>query len=154
MAVEIGVAPITRAQLISVARSFETVSSVTRPLLLEDQRAPLTHSSRAEPRSTDSRLVRFARDDVHFAQERRDLQRSLIRSHAAGVGAEVETRSCARYGLAPHQPLQWRLGRSPSTAEAYAALLNAGITPIVHESARSDARATSPAGARGPRVNG
>ena len=42
MAVEIGVAPITRAQLISVARSFETVTLSDAVLsLLEDQRAAI-----------------------------------------------------------------------------------------------------------------
>jgi histidine ammonia-lyase len=66
--------------------------------------------------------------------ERRDLQRSLIRSHAAGVGAEVETEVVRAMMVSRLTNLCSGVsGVRPSTALAYCALLNAGITPVVHE---------------------
>jgi histidine ammonia-lyase len=65
---------------------------------------------------------------------RRDLQRSLIRSHAAGVGAEVETEVVRAMMVSRLTNLCSGVsGVRPSTALAYCALINAGITPIVHE---------------------
>ena len=67
-------------------------------------------------------------------EERRDLQRSLIRSHAAGVGAEVETEVVRAMMVSRLTNLCSGVsGVRASTAVAYCALLNAGITPIVHE---------------------
>src|SRR5271154_1799045 len=66
--------------------------------------------------------------------QRRDLQRSLIRSHAAGVGPEVEIEVVRAMMVSRLTNLCSGVsGVRPSTAEAYAALLNAGITPVVHE---------------------
>ena len=72
---------------------------------------------------------------VHIAPEQRaQLQRSLIRSHAAGAGPEVEREVVrATMLLRLHTLATGRTGVRPSTAEAYAAMLNAGITPIIHE---------------------
>jgi histidine ammonia-lyase len=67
-------------------------------------------------------------------ERRRDLQRSLIRSHAAGVGPEVETEVVRAMMVSRLTNLCSGVsGIRPSTAEAYAALINANITPIVHE---------------------
>jgi histidine ammonia-lyase len=66
--------------------------------------------------------------------ERRDLQRSLIRSHAAGVGPEVETEVVRAMMVSRLSNLCSGVsGVRRSTAEAYGALLNAAITPVVHE---------------------
>jgi histidine ammonia-lyase len=65
---------------------------------------------------------------------RHQLQRSLIRSHAAGSGAEVETEVVRALMLLRLSTLATgRTGVRLRTAQTYAALLNAGITPIVHE---------------------
>ncbi|MFF2650276.1 histidine ammonia-lyase [Streptomyces sp. NPDC058045] len=65
---------------------------------------------------------------------RAQLQRSLVRSHAAGSGPEVEREVVRALMLLRLSTLATgRTGVRPETAEAYAALLNAGITPIVHE---------------------
>jgi histidine ammonia-lyase len=65
---------------------------------------------------------------------RRQLQRSLVRSHAAGSGAEVERETVRSLMLLRLSTLlTGRTGIRLSTAEAYAGLLNAGITPIVRE---------------------
>jgi histidine ammonia-lyase len=65
---------------------------------------------------------------------RAQLQRSLIRSHAAGSGAEVEAEVVRALMLLRLSTLATgRTGVRLATAESYAALLNAQITPIVYE---------------------
>jgi histidine ammonia-lyase len=65
---------------------------------------------------------------------RTELQRSLIRSHAAGSGPEVEREVVRALMLLRLSTLATgRTGARRETAEAYAAVLSAGITPIVHE---------------------
>src|SRR3954463_6967053 len=66
--------------------------------------------------------------------QRSQLQRSLIRSHAAGSGPEVEREVVRALMLLRLSTLATgRTGVRPETARAYAALLDAGITPTVHE---------------------
>ncbi|AXH96472.1 histidine ammonia-lyase [Ornithinimicrobium avium] len=67
--------------------------------------------------------------------EKRDqLQRSLVRSHAAGSGPEVEREVVRATMLLRLSTLATgRTGVRVQTAQAYAALLNAGITPVVRE---------------------
>ena len=65
---------------------------------------------------------------------RAQLQRSLIRSHAAGAGPEVEREVIRGLALLRLRTLATgRTGVRPQTAQALAALLNAGITPVVRE---------------------
>lgn len=65
---------------------------------------------------------------------RAQLQRSLIRSHAAGSGTEVETEVVRAMMLLRLSTLATgRTGIRLRTALAYAALLDAGITPVVPE---------------------
>ena len=65
---------------------------------------------------------------------RAQLQRGLIRSHAAGTGAEVEREVVRALLLLRLSTLATgRTGVRPETVSAYAALLNAGITPVVYE---------------------
>ncbi|MEV6344802.1 histidine ammonia-lyase [Actinoplanes sp. NPDC051851] len=62
------------------------------------------------------------------------LQQSLVRSHAAGSGPEVEREVVrALMTLRLSTLLTGRTGVRPVVAETYAAILNAGITPVVHE---------------------
>ena len=71
----------------------------------------------------------------HIAPElRAQLQRSLVRSHAAGSGAEVEREVVRAMMLLRLQTLATgRTGVRPLIVSGYAALLNAGITPVVRE---------------------
>ena len=71
----------------------------------------------------------------HIPAERRvQLQQSLIRSHAAGSGPEVEREVVRAMMLLRLATMATgRTGVRPVVAETYGALLNAGITPIVHE---------------------
>ncbi len=65
---------------------------------------------------------------------RAKLQVSLIRSHAAGSGPEVEREVVRALMLLRLRTLATgRTGIRPVTAETMAALLNAGITPVVYE---------------------
>lgn len=71
----------------------------------------------------------------HIAPElRAQLQRSLVRSHAAGSGPEVEAEVVRALALLRLSTLATgRTGVKVETAQAYAGLLNAGLTPVVHE---------------------
>jgi histidine ammonia-lyase len=65
---------------------------------------------------------------------RTELQRSLIRSHAAGSGPAVEREVVRALMLLRLSTLATgRTGVRPETATAYAAMLTAGITPVVPE---------------------
>ena len=70
-----------------------------------------------------------------IAPDRRlQLQASLIRSHAAGTGAEVEREVVRGLQLLRLQTLaSGRTGVRPIVVETYAAMLNAGIVPVVRE---------------------
>ncbi|MBG6224058.1 histidine ammonia-lyase [Arthrobacter sp. CAN_A2] len=66
--------------------------------------------------------------------QRTRLQRSLIRSHAASSGAEVDREVVRGLMLGRLSTLATgRTGVRPLVASTYAALLNAGITPVVGE---------------------
>src|SRR3954463_5207318 len=73
--------------------------------------------------------------NVTIPVERRDeLQRALVRSHAAGVGAPVEPEVVRAMMLLRARTLAMGCsGARPEVAEALLALLNAGITPRVPE---------------------
>ncbi|MCF6476453.1 histidine ammonia-lyase [Nonomuraea sp. MG754425] len=62
------------------------------------------------------------------------LQRSLVRSHAAGSGPEVETEVVRALMLLRLSTLATgHTGIRPTTAKTLAALISAGITPMVYE---------------------
>ena len=136
MAVVIGTEPMRREQLVAVARRFEPIS------LSEDVIERLERQRVAIDALVDSGTpvyglsTGFGSLATTFISpdERRDLQRSLIRSHAAGVGAEVETEVVRAMMVSRLTNLcSGASGIRASTARAYGALLNAGITPVVHE---------------------
>jgi histidine ammonia-lyase len=70
-----------------------------------------------------------------IAPERREeLQRALVRSHAAGMGDPVEREVVRAMLLLRARSLALgRSGTRPVVAETIAALLNAGLTPVVPE---------------------
>ncbi len=150
------------AEAACIAAVAETRTSVVPvgpgPLRLEDVLAVARHD--APVALTDAALAELTRtraivdalaDDArphygistgfgalatrHIPPARRvDLQRGLIRSHAAGSGPEVEREVVRALMLLRLSTLATgRTGVRPEVAETYAALLSAGITPIVHE---------------------
>ncbi len=67
-------------------------------------------------------------------EKRAQLQRSLVRSHAAGTGEEVEREVVRALMLLRLNTLaSGRTGVRLETAQTYVEILNAGITPVVHE---------------------
>ena len=65
---------------------------------------------------------------------RTQLQRSIVRSHAAGMGPHVEREVVRALMFLRLKTLaSGRTGVRPVVAETMARLLNAGITPVVHE---------------------
>jgi histidine ammonia-lyase len=71
----------------------------------------------------------------HIPQElRTQLQKSLIRSHAAGMGPAVEREVVRALMLLRAKTLaSGRTGVRPVVLETFVKLLNAGITPLVRE---------------------
>ncbi|WP_159798142.1 histidine ammonia-lyase [Puerhibacterium puerhi] len=67
-------------------------------------------------------------------ERRRELQANLVRSHAAGTGAEVETEVVRALMLRRLATLATgHTGVRPAVAELYRGMLEAGITPVVRE---------------------
>ena len=68
------------------------------------------------------------------AERREELQLSLIRSHAAGMGPRVEEEVVRAMMLLRARSLAMGYsGARPEIVDAYLAMLRAGITPVVHE---------------------
>ena len=139
-------------------RSVDTIIVGPGPLSFADvvavarHGAPVELSPDAEVEITASRKVieELADDDEphygvstgfgalatkHIPVDRRaQLQRSLIRSHAAGSGPEVETEVVRALMLLRLSTLaSGRTGVRLTVPQTYARMLNAGITPVVHE---------------------
>lgn len=132
----IGGAPLTPAQVLDVARHG------ARVVLAEDTRKAVRHGrerveelAAGEQPSYGVSTGFGALATRHIAPDlRADLQRSLIRSHAAGAGPEVEREVVRALMLLRLRTLcSGHTGVQPVTVETLAGLLNAGITPIVHE---------------------
>lgn len=65
---------------------------------------------------------------------RAQLQRNIVRSHAAGMGPRVEREVVRALMFLRLKTLaSGRTGVRPLVVETMAAILNAGITPVVHE---------------------
>jgi histidine ammonia-lyase len=135
-AVLVGTAPLSPADVVAVVRHGAPV--VIDPDALE--RVAATRSVidglAADPNPHYGVSTGFGALATTFIapDRRRQLQASLIRSHAAGTGPEVEREVVRGLPLLRLQTLaSGRTGVRPVVVETYAALLNAGITPIVRE---------------------
>ncbi|WP_067489551.1 histidine ammonia-lyase [Actinomadura hibisca] len=134
--IQVGPEPLTLDQVVAVTRHGARVE------LTDEAMAAMTaaraHIEELAGRSTPVYGVSTgfgALATRHIAPElRAKLQLNIVRSHAAGSGPEVE-REVVRglMLLRLHTLATGRTGVQPATAQALAALLNAGITPIVHE---------------------
>ena len=136
MTVTINLEPLTRADVLAVARDGERIE------IAEAVLARLTRQRGAIDAMVESGTPVYGLSTGFGAlattfispDQRRELQRSLIRSHAAGVGDEVETEVVRAMMVSRLTNLCSGVsGVRPSTALAYAALLNARITPVVLE---------------------
>lgn len=136
MTIVLGTEPLTRDQLLRVARGSEKLSVSDEVLARLTRRRSAIDAmveSGAPVYGLSTGFGSLATTSIS-PDQRRDLQRSLIRSHAAGVGDEVETEVVRAMMVSRLTNLCSGVsGVRPSTALAYCALLNADITPVVHE---------------------
>ncbi len=136
MTVMVGDGALRRAQVVAVARDFEPVevARVARERLSERRGVIDALVASGTPVYGVSTGFGALASTFISPERRRDLQRSLIRSHAAGVGAEVEVEVVRAMMLSRLSNLCSGVsGVRVETALAYAGMLNAAITPVVHE---------------------
>jgi histidine ammonia-lyase len=134
--VVVGIGPVAFDEVLSVARQ-------NAPVVIADDALAAITTSRAHiealasiPTPVYGVSTGFgALATRHIPPERRThLQRSLIRSHAAGSGPEVEREVIRAMMLLRLSTLATgRTGVRPEVAGAYAQLLSAGLTPVVYE---------------------
>ncbi len=135
-AIAVGLDPLRRDEVLAVAR--------------HDARIELTAASRAAVETARGHIEDLAGAEVptygistgfgalavrHIPPQRRaQLQRSLIRSHAAGAGPLVEREVVRALMLLRLRTLaSGHTGVRTSTVDTMAGMLNAGIVPVVHE---------------------
>lgn len=134
--VRVGVEPISATDVLSVARSDTPVQLTPQALeVMAASRAEVERLAASEEPVYGVSTGFGALATRHIPVDRRaDLQRSLVRSHAAGSGPEVEHETVRAMMLLRLSTLATGMtGVRPAVAEGYAAILNAGITPVVHE---------------------
>jgi histidine ammonia-lyase len=134
--VTVGLGPVSFSDVVAVARHDAAVQ------LSDDAMAAVADSRvRIEALAADPTPVYGVSTGFgalatrHIPLElRTQLQRSLIRSHAAGSGAEVEREVVRALMLLRLSTLTTgRTGVRPEVVQAYAALLTEGLTPVVYE---------------------
>ena len=136
MAIDVGPEPLTAAEVVAVARGGESVVLSDESLAVMARSRAIVEGLAESPEPAYGISTGFgALATVHIPPESRaHLQESLIRSHAAGWGPEVEPEVVrATMLLRLHTLATGRTGVRPSTAQAYAAMMNAGILPVVCE---------------------
>jgi histidine ammonia-lyase len=134
--VQVGVGPVSFRDVLAVARDGAAVE------LTEDAVAAIERSRAAVEKLADAPTPAYgistgfgALATRHIPTERRaQLQRSLVRSHAAGSGPEVEREVARALMLLRLSTLATgHTGIRLETARTMAALLTHGITPVVRE---------------------
>lgn len=134
--VTVGIGPLTFAEVIAVARHNATVELSPEALVEIEASAQRIRDLAHQETPVYGVSTGFgALASKHIPQEQRTaLQRGLIRSHAAGSGPEVEREVIRALMLLRLSTLATgRTGVRPQVAQAYAAMLSAGVTPVVHE---------------------
>ena len=134
--VTIGIGPLLPDEVVAVARHDARVVLAPEALAAIAETRRHIETLAASERAVYGVSTGFgALATRHIPTERRtQLQQSLIRSHAAGSGPEVEREVVRAMMLLRLSTLATgRTGVRPIVAETYAAVLNAGLTPIVHE---------------------
>jgi histidine ammonia-lyase len=134
--VPVGVGPLTREAVVAVARHGAGVQ------LTDEAEAAISASRAVVEALADDPVPHYgvstgfgALANRHIpAGLRAELQRSLVRSHAAGSGPEVEREVVRAMLLLRLSTLATgRTGVRLGTVRRYAELLSAGITPVVAE---------------------
>jgi len=132
----IGAAPLSPADVVAVARHFAPVEIADSARERVAAARTVIDGMAADPNPHYGVSTGFGALATTFIapERRRQLQLSLIRSHAAGTGAEIETEVVRALQLLRLQTLaSGHTGVRPVVVDTYAAMLNAGVTPIVRE---------------------
>ncbi|WP_431874708.1 histidine ammonia-lyase [Amycolatopsis sacchari] len=134
--VRLDAGPVSREQVVAVARGGARVELGETVLKnLAETRRHIDALAEAEQPTYGVSTGFGALAIRHIPPDRRTaLQRSLIRSHAAGAGPAVEPEVVRALMLLRLSTLATGYtGIRPETAAALAGLLNAGLVPVVHE---------------------
>jgi histidine ammonia-lyase len=134
--IEVGTGPLAFGDVVSVARHGAQVALTDEALKAIAEARAHVEDLAARPLPAYGISTGFgALATRHIHEElRARLQENIVRSHAAGSGPEVEREVVRAMMLLRLSTLATgRTGVRPVTAETLAALLNAGVTPIVHE---------------------
>ncbi len=134
--VRIGVGPVSFDDVVAVAREGAAVALTDEALVAIDRARALVDELAAAPTPAYGISTGFgALATRHIpAEMRAQLQRSLVRSHAAGSGAEVEREVVRALMLLRLSTLATgHTGVRRETAQLYADLLSHGITPVIRE---------------------
>ncbi len=134
--VHVGTGPVSFSDVVAVARHGASVSLTEEALVAIDRaRAVVEELAAAETPSYGISTGFGALATRHIPTEMRtQLQKSLVRSHAAGSGPEVEREVVRALMLLRLSTLATgHTGVRRETAQLIASLLSHGITPIVRE---------------------
>ena len=134
--IAVSTGPVTEAEVLAVARDGagveltpEALAAIARSRTVIDELAADT----TPHYGVSTGFGALATTQIPVTK-RAELQRGLIRSHAAGSGPEVEPEVVRALMLLRLSTLATgRTGVRVETAQTYAGMLDAGITPIVHE---------------------
>jgi len=136
LTVTLGTGPVTIGDVVAVARHGARVTISDEALAAVAASREHVEELAASGRPVYGVSTGFGSLATRYIEpeKRHRLQRSLVRSHAAGAGEPVETEVVRAMLLLRLSTLcTGRTGVRPVTAQAYAGLLNAGITPVVPE---------------------
>ncbi|WP_119286482.1 histidine ammonia-lyase [Streptomyces sp. YIM 130001] len=134
--VVLGVAGVSTADVVAVARGNARVELSPEALDALAASRAVIDALAAKPEPVYGVSTGFgALATRHISPDlRAQLQRNIVRSHAAGMGPLVEREVVrALMFLRLKTVCSGRTGVRPEVAQAMAALLNASITPAVHE---------------------
>ncbi|HEU4811454.1 MAG TPA: histidine ammonia-lyase [Nocardioides sp.] len=134
--VPVGVGPLSMEDVLAVAREGSPVRLSDESLAAMTRARDVVEELAAAPTPAYGISTGFgALATRHIPTEmRHQLQRSLVRSHAAGSGPEVEREVTRALMLLRLSTLATgHTGVRVETAQLLASLLSHGITPVVHE---------------------
>ncbi|MFV0128106.1 histidine ammonia-lyase [Streptomyces sp. HMX112] len=134
--VVVGTSGTTAQDVIAVARGSARVELSPEALAALARAREIVDALAAKPEPVYGVSTGFgALASRHISTElRAQLQRNIVRSHAAGMGAPVEREVVrALMFLRLKTVASGHTGVRPQVAQTMADVLNAGITPVVHE---------------------
>ncbi len=132
----VGIGPLTVEEVVAVARDDARVELSPASLDAMTATRAVVDSLTQDPEPHYGISTGFGALAIKQIplEQRLELQRSLVRSHAASSGPEVEREVVRATILLRLSTLATgRTGARPIVAETYAALLNAQITPTIGE---------------------